>query len=267
MASAMIKCILSKGISKPEEIMGSGPRLKTIQELEKLFSVKITQKNSEATEFGEIIVLSIKPQVFNDVSKELVGKISKEKIVISIMAGIDIESIKNSLEHQKIVRAMPNTPAQIGYGMTVWTTNNSLSEDEIEKVQMIFRSMGKEFFVKEETYVDMATALSGTGPAYTFLFFESLINAGVHLGFSRKDAIELVYETVLGSVLFAMNSQKHTAELRDLVTSPGGTAADALYELEKGGFRTVIEKAVYSAYKKTIYLKELNKKKGGFNGN
>jgi len=117
-------------------------------------------------------------------------------------------------------------------------------------------------YVDDEVYVDMATAISGTGPAYVFLFLESLINAGVHLGFSRKDSTELVYKTTLGSVLFAIQSGKHTSELRDMVTSPGGTAADALYELEKGGFRTVLEKAVYAAYQRTNYLKDLNKKKG-----
>jgi pyrroline-5-carboxylate reductase len=158
---------------------------------------------------------------------------------------------------------MPNTPAQIRQGMTVWTTTKEVDESEKELVRQILRSMGSEMYVEDETYVDMATALSGTGPAYVFLFLESLVNAGVHLGFSRKDSMELVYKTTFGSVLFAMQSGKHTAELRDMVTSPGGTTAEALYELEKGGFRTVLEKAVYSAYKRTLYLKEINRKKGG----
>jgi len=146
--------------------------------------------------------------------------------------------------------------------MTVWTATKEVEENTKESVKQILSSLGDEMYVDDEVYVDMATAISGTGPAYVFLFLESLINAGVHLGFSRKDSTELVYKTTLGSVLFAIQSGKHTSELRDMVTSPGGTAADALYELEKGGFRTVLEKAVYAAYQRTNYLKDLNKKKG-----
>jgi len=262
MASAMIKCILEKNIALNSEITGSAPTEKRLLEIKQQFGINTSQSNIEAAKNGEIVVLSIKPQVFQKVTEEIKDYLNDSQVVFSIMAGIDIETLQKGLLHKKVVRAMPNTPAQIGQGMTVWTATNEVDENEKGQIKKILSSMGKEFFVEGEEYVDMATALSGTGPAYVFLFLESLITAGVHLGFSRRDATELVYQTTLGSVLFAMNSSKHTSELKDMVTSPGGTAADALYELEKGGFRTVLEKSVYSAFKRTLYLKEINKKKG-----
>ena len=265
MASSIIKCITEKGLYRKEEITGSGSRLKSLEEVKKRFGINITQKNTDAAKFGNIIILSIKPQVFQAIAKEIKDSINDNQMIVSIMAGVDIETLQRELLHKKIVRAMPNTPAQISEGMTVWTSTKEIKENEKDKVKKIFSSMGKELYFEEEQYVDMATALTGTGPAYVFLFLEAMIAAGVHLGFSRRDARELVYQTTLGSVLFAINSEKHTSELRDMVTSPGGTSADALYEMEKGSFRTIIEKAVYSAFKRTIYLKEIVKKKGGSN--
>ncbi|MGB9694576.1 MAG: pyrroline-5-carboxylate reductase [Caldisericaceae bacterium] len=262
MATAMIKCMLEKHIALKEEITGSAPTERGLQEIRNQFGINTTQSNVDATRNGEIVVLSIKPQMFQKVSEEIRDSLNDAQVVLSIMAGIDIDALQKGLLHKKIIRAMPNTPAQIGYGMTVWTATKEVSENERNQVKNILSSMGKEFFVDGDEYVDMATALSGTGPAYVFLFLESLIAAGVHLGFSRRDSTELVYQTTLGSVLFAMNSSKHTSELKDMVTSPGGTTADALYELEKGGFRTVLEKSVYSAYKRTLFLKEINKRKG-----
>jgi pyrroline-5-carboxylate reductase len=265
MASSIIKCITEKGLYRKEEITGSGPRLKSLEEVKKRFGINITQKNTDAAKFGDIIILSIKPQVFPAVAEEIKDSINDNQMIVSIMAGVDIETLQRELLHKKIVRAMPNTPAQISEGMTVWTSTKEIKENEKDEVKKIFSSMGKELYFEEEQYVDMATALTGTGPAYVFLFLEAMIASGVHLGFSRRDARELVYQTTLGSVLFAINSEKHTSELRDMVTSPGGTSADALYEMEKGSFRTIIEKAVYSAFKRTIYLKEIVKKKGGSN--
>ena len=265
MASSIMKCITEKGLYRKEEITGSGPRLKSLEEVKKRFGINITQKNTDAAKFGDIIILSIKPQVFPAIAKEIKDSINDNQMIVSIMAGVDIETLQRELLHKKIVRAMPNTPAQISEGMTVWTSTKEIKENEKDEVKKIFSSMGKELYFEEEQYVDMATALTGTGPAYVFLFLEAMIAAGVHLGFSRRDARELVYQTTLGSVLFAINSEKHTSELRDMVTSPGGTSADALYEMEKGSFRTIIEKAVYSAFKRTIYLKEIVKKKGGSN--
>jgi pyrroline-5-carboxylate reductase len=159
------------------------------------------------------------------------------------------------------VRVMPNTPAQLGQGMTVWTTTPAVTERQREQVRALLGALGKEMWFEEERFIDMATAVSASGPAYVFLVMEALIDAAVHLGFSRQDARELVTQTMLGSVLLVRDSPKHPAELRNMVTSPNGTTAEALYELEKGSLRTILSKAVYAAYQKTAVLSGMSNEK------
>jgi pyrroline-5-carboxylate reductase len=149
---------------------------------------------------------------------------------------------------------MPNTPANIGQGMTAWTPSPEVSPAQEEAARALFGALGREMRVENEHMIDMATALSATGPTYAFLLMEALVDAGVHLGFSRHVAQELVYQTLLGSVMFAMESQKHPAELRNMVTSPGGTSAEAIYQMEKGSLRTVMSKAVWAAYQRAVAL-------------
>jgi pyrroline-5-carboxylate reductase len=155
---------------------------------------------------------------------------------------------------------MPNTPAQIGEGITVWTASASVSEGQKETARAILSALGEEIFVEDENYLDMATALSGTGPAYVFLFMEALIDAGVHMGFPRRIAEQLVVQTLRGSVDYYQKAEHHPAGLRNQVTSPGGTSAEALYYLEKAGFRTAISRAVWAAYQRSL---ELGKEKPG----
>jgi pyrroline-5-carboxylate reductase len=149
---------------------------------------------------------------------------------------------------------MPNTPAQIGEGMTVWTGTPEVTQSQQAQIHAIFGALGREMHVEEERMIDMATALSATGPTYAFLVMEALIDAGVHMGFSRHVAEELVLQTMLGSLLFARESRKHPAELRNMVTSPGGTSAEAIYQMEKGGLRTVLSKAVWAAFQRATAL-------------
>jgi pyrroline-5-carboxylate reductase len=189
----------------------------------------------------------------------LVGHVWREALVLSIIAGARISSISRDLGgHLAIVRVMPNTPAQIGQGMSVWTATPDVGELQRNQTREVLRALGDELFVEHESYLDMATALSGTGPAYVFLFMEALIDAGVHMGFSRRVAEKLVLQTMQGSVAFARQSALHPAELRNMVTSPGGTSAEALYQLEKGGLRTVLSRAVWAAYQKSKYLGDLS---------
>jgi pyrroline-5-carboxylate reductase len=138
--------------------------------------------------------------------------------------------------------------------MTAWTCTNEVSEEQQKQVSAMLSALGKELYVENENMIDMATALSATGPTYVFLVMEAMTDAGVHLGFSRHVSQELVQQTILGSVLFAMESHKHPAELRNMVTSPGGTSAEAIYQMEKGGLRTVLSKAVYAAYQRAVAL-------------
>ncbi len=205
-------------------------------------------------------MLSVKPQILPRVLAELRGQVSCGASVLSIIAGTRIGVIARELGVGAVVRAMPNTPGQLGLGMTVWTATAEVSEKAHRQAQAILGALGKEIYVEEESYLDMATALSGTGPTYIYLFIEALIDAGVHLGFSRRVAQELVLQTMAGSVAMARETGLHPAELRNRVTSPGGTSAAALYELEKGGLRTVISKAVWAAYQKSRSLGELSEK-------
>jgi pyrroline-5-carboxylate reductase len=254
MAEAMIKAILSQELVAPQRIVASGPRAERGRELEERYGVRWTTSNVEAVDGANVIVLSVKPQVLPRVLAELHGKVSAEALVLSIIAGARIAAIATGLGHAAIIRAMPNTPAQVGAGMTVWTAAEQASTEQQAEARAILAAMGEELYVGDETYLDMATALSGTGPAYVFLFMEAMVDAGVHLGFSRRVAQKLVTQTVLGSALFAQQSHMHPAELRNMVTSPGGTSAEALYQLEKGGLRTVLSRAVWAAYQRSRIL-------------
>ncbi len=261
MAEALIAGLLKNRLVTPEQIVGSHPRQDRRDELESKYGIHVVEDNREAVDLvsGEIpkssiVVLTVKPQRLGVILNELKAKIATEQLVVSIIAGAQIETIANDLQHRVIVRSMPNTPAQIGEGMTVWTTTSEVSDAQRSQVKTIFGALGRELYVEEEKMVDMATALSATGPTYTFLVMEGLIDAGVHLGFSRHVSQELVLQTMLGSVLFARESGKHPAELRNMVTSPGGTSAEAIYQMEKGSLRTVLSKAVWAAYRRAAAL-------------
>lgn len=254
MAEAMIRGLLGQGIVKNEQIIAAGPRPERGEQLKEKHNVRVTTKNAVAAEEGQIVILSVKPQVLNTVLQEIRGHLRRNDLVLSILAGIPIEIISNGLAHASIVRAMPNTPAQISQGITVWTVTPEVDDGQKQQAQAILASLGQEVFVDDESYLDMATALSGTGPAYVFLLMEAMIDAGVHMGFSRRVASQLVVQTMRGSVEFADRSDKHVAELRNQVTSPGGTSAEALYHMEKGGLRTVISRGIWAAYQRSIAL-------------
>ncbi len=254
MAEAMIAGLLDRCLVIPQQIVASHPREDRRQRLIDRFGIVMVESNREAIAQAEIVVLTVKPQVLSTVMKQLHGRLEPRQIAISIVAGASIEKLSRGLGHDAIVRVMPNTPAQIGQGMMVWTATPDVNAEQRQKVRAILSALGEELWVEEEKYVDMATALSGTGPTYVFLMMEALIDAGVHLGFPRRIAEHIVLQTVAGSVAFARASGKHMAELRNMVTSPGGTSAEAIYQMEKGGLRTVYSRAVYAAYQRTQAL-------------
>jgi pyrroline-5-carboxylate reductase len=260
MAEAMVKGIMAHSLVDPSHITASGPRVERGQELHGRYGVRTTTDNAKAAAAAQILILSVKPQILPKVMAEINGRLAPETLVISIVAGISINIIRRDLGVQAIVRAMPNTPAQIGLGMTVWTATECVGEHARRQAQAILGALGKEIYVGDEGYLDMATALSGTGPAYVFLFMEALIDAGVHMGFSRRIAQELVVQTIEGAAAMARETGLHPTELRNRVTSPGGTSAAALYQLEKGGLRTVISKAVWAAYQRSKALGETEDK-------
>ncbi len=222
------------------------------------FGVRTTHCNREAARDADIVVLAVKPQVLPAVLSELQGRIREDALTLSIVAGATIASIASLLEHRAIVRTMPNTPAQVGEGMTVWTATPEVSREQRAQAVTIVGALGRQLFVDDERFLDIATAISGTGPAYVFLMMEALVDAAVHLGFSRKDARELVVQTIRGAAIYAQQQPVHPAELRNRVTSPGGTTAEALYQLEKGSFRTIMSKAVLAAFRRSVALGEMS---------
>jgi len=259
MAEAMIAGLLRKKLAKAENILASGPRAERGADLSKKYKIKASVDNASAASQADVVILSVKPQRLSEVMKGLY-KIRPDALVLSIVAGASIQKISRALKHQAVVRSMPNTPGQIGEGITVWTASARTSKEQHEMARQILGALGEEVFVEDESYLDMATALSGTGPAYIFLFTEALIDAGVHMGFPRRIAEQLVLQTIKGSVSYYHQAERHPATLRNQVTSPGGTSAEALYYLEKAGFRTAISRAVWAAYQRSL---ELGKEKPG----
>lgn len=256
MAEAMIAGLIRQNVAKPSHMIASGPRIERGKELRSKYEIETLTDNAEAAGKADVIVLSVKPQRLDVVLSGMRGAIKPKAFVLSIVAGAPIAKISGILEHEPVVRAMPNTPAQIGEGITVWTAAPAVSPEQVEIAQLILSAFGDEIFLEEEDYLNMATALSGTGPAYVFLFMEAMVDAGVHLGFPRRVAEQLVAQTVRGSVDFYARTTDpvHLARLRNQVTSPGGTSAAALYYLEKAGFRTAISRAVWAAYERSREL-------------
>ncbi len=262
MAEAIIAGLLRKKLVAPEQIAGSHPRQTRREEMHVKYGIEmfennrdaVTEVSPESPDHSSIIVIAVKPQRLHSVLQQLKGSLVKEQLVVSVVAGAKIETIAEELVHVSIVRTMPNTPAQIGEGVTAWTASAGVSEEQERQVCAMLEALGKAVRVENERQIDMATALSATGPTYVFLVMEALIDAGVHMGFSRHVAQELVHQMMLGSVLFARESHKHPAELRNMVTSPGGTSAEAIYQMEKGSLRTVLSKAVWSAFQKAEAL-------------
>jgi len=256
MAEAMIAGLIRQEVAKPEMLIAAGPRQNHLQLLKDRYGIAVEKDNAKAASGADVVVLSVKPQRLNSVLDGMRGIIQPDALVLSIVAGVPIAKIQAALLHPAVVRAMPNTPAQIGEGITIWTVAGSVTEDQRQMSRQILGALGKEIFLEEEQYLDMATALSGTGPAYVFLFMEAMVDAGVHLGFPRRVAEQLVAQTVRGSVDFYTKAMDdvHLAHLRNQVTSPGGTSAEALYYLEKAGFRTAISRAIWAAYERSQQL-------------
>ena len=254
MGEAMVKGLLREGLVDPRQIVASHPRAERCLELENRYGVRVTDENAEAVTDATFVVVAVKPQFLAEVVTDLKGALKKDATVVSIVAGATMASLGSDFGVSRVVRVMPNTPAQIGRGMSVWTSTNAVDEVGRKKVQVILSALGAEEYVIHEPELDMATALSGTGPAYVFMFMEALVDAGVHMGFSRRVAEKLVFETVLGAAEFAKGEPDHLAKLRNQVTSPGGTSAAAQYQLERGRLRTVLSDAVWAAYRRCQQL-------------
>jgi pyrroline-5-carboxylate reductase len=254
MSEAVVSAVLKNKLAGPQDVTVSDIDQNKRTNLEQKYKISTVSDNLKAIAGKEIILLAVKPQVLADVTPALKNQLKPEQLVISILAGKSIKTISESLGHNCIIRSMPNTPAQIGEGMTVWTATPQVSPAQKKLASSILGAMGKEIFVEDEKYLDMATAISGSGPAYVFLFTEAMVAAAVKLGWKPEEAQILVLQTLSGATGLLQKSGKTPQELRRMVTSPGGTTAEAIAAFEKGGFVPLVENAVNACYEKAKKL-------------
>lgn len=261
MASALIAPLVETSIQSAENISVYDVSVSAMDHIVKKYDgrMKTCVSIPDAVDGADLIVMAVKPQSVGIVYEELrkareLSLLRDDTTLLSVIAGKPIASFVEGTGIAKIARSMPNTPAQIGQGVTVWCCTPDIKSEEQKKIQKVLGSFGKSIYVEDESYIDMSTAISGSGPAYIFLLIEAMIDAGVDMGFSRETATTLVHQTILGSTMYAMETGEHPAVLRNQVTSPAGTTASALYELENGKFRTVIKDAVWACYRRSLEM-------------
>ena len=254
MAEAILKGVLTAKLAGSQDISVGEPVAERRDLLSQEFGVSTTDNNLEAIKGADLVILAIKPQDLPSLFDQLKGKLDSAQTALSIIAGAKISTLVQGLKHGAIIRVMPNTPAQIGEGMSVWTCAKEVGQQARDLAQAVLDTVGREIYVDDEKYLDMATAVSGSGPAYVFLIIEALIDAGVYVGLPREVARIAALQTVYGSTKLVMESGKHPAELKAMVVSPAGTTAEGLQTLERAGVPAAIVDAVNAAYLKSIKL-------------
>jgi pyrroline-5-carboxylate reductase len=254
MGEAIIAAVLDKELASAHDVTVAETVPERLDHLIENYKIKGFADIRSATSGADVIIIAVKPQSLNEVMADLKGNLEPDQIVLSIVAGVGMSRLQTGLNHDRLIRTMPNAPAQIGAGITVWTTTEAVTPEQKAKARSIISALGEEVFVEDEKYLDMATAVSGSGPAYVFLFIEALTDAAVHIGLPHQLAAQLALETVHGSSLFAKKSDKHPAELRSQVSSPGGTTVEGVLALEEGGLRASLTQAVIAAYQRSKEL-------------
>ncbi len=253
MAEAVIKRLVEGGVVSCEQVSVVDPSPARRELFRTQYEVAVYEDPSFCIGGADVVILAVKPQDLEAVATQI-GKLQDGQVLLSILAGVKLERLVERFSHRVVVRAMPNTPAQIGMGMTVWTGTSNLESVHLDWVRTILSALGEELYVPNEKYVDMATALSGSGPAYVFLFAEALVDGAVAIGMPRAMAERLAQHTLRGSAEYLSQSGSHPAELRNMVTSPGGTTAAALHVLEKGSLRALVADAIAAAYARSHKL-------------
>ena len=254
MGEAMLARALATGVMAPPDVCVAEPLDDRRAFLASTHHVAVTADAAEAASSAALIVLAVKPQHIAPVLEALAGTLNAQQTALSIVAGVPLATLTAGLKHDRVVRVMPNTPARIGAGMSVWTATPGVSAEGRAAAAALLGALGREWYVDDEAYLDMATAVSGSGPAYVFAFTEALVEAAVHLGMPRDMALTLATETVAGSGRLARETGEDPAALRVSVTSPGGTTAAALAELDRGGFSATIREAVVAAHRRAKEL-------------
>jgi len=254
MGEAIIASLLRRGLVDRDGLRVGEARPQRREQLQAAYGVAVLGDNGEAARGADMVLLAIKPQEFPALAGELKGHLEQQQTVLSIMAGVAIGDMVEGLGHRAIIRAMPNTPAQIGDGFAVWMATAEVAEPAKEQARQILAALGRETYVSDEKYMDMATAVSASGPAFVFLLIEAFIDGAVHIGVPRDMAVPMVLQTVLGSARLLEQTGKHPAEMKNLVTSPGGTTTEGLLAMERAGVRASLMEAIEAAYEKAQAL-------------
>lgn len=254
MAEALLARALERGALAADAVTVAEPVPERRAHLASTYGVRCTGSNTEAVDGASMVLLAVKPQVFSEVAQGLAGRLGDGQTVMSIMAGIPIARLCAELGLAAVIRVMPNTPAQVGQGASVWTATAAVGQGERETAAALLDAIGYQAYVEDEGLIDAATAISGSGPAYVFRFIEALTEAAIALGLPPETSAKLVEQTLYGSALLAKESTELPGRLRELVTSPGGTTAAGLKALANGGFEQAIADAANAAYQRAKEL-------------
>ena len=254
MAEAVLGGVLAADLAQPADVAIGEPVAHRRDYLAERYGVQTHSDNRQTAQGADLVVLAVKPQDLPTVFGQLGGRLDSGQAALSIVAGAKMSTLAQGLKHDAIIRVMPNTPAQIGCGMTLWTCSEPVGDGHREMARSMLGTVGQEIYVSDEKYLDMSTALSASGPAYVFMFVEALIDAGVYVGLPRDMARTLALQTVYGSVRLVMETGQHPGQLKDMVVSPGGTTAEGLQALERAGVPAAVVDAVNAAYLKSIRL-------------
>lgn len=253
MGEAFVSGVLGAGVVTAEDICVAEIQPHRREHLSLTYKVEVSETAGPAVDSADVIFFAVKPQEFQAAATDVVHSLNGQ-LVISCMAGVKIATLRDYLRVPRIVRVMPNTPAYVREAMSVWTCTDDVDERDRKTTETLLEALGQQIFVEDEKYIDMATALSASGPGFIYLLIEAFIDAGVHIGFRREVASRLALQTFIGSVHYAEATGLHPAELRNQVTSPGGTTAEGLLIMERAGVRAAIVEAVEAAWRKTLQL-------------
>jgi pyrroline-5-carboxylate reductase len=254
MGGAIASRVVQTGLLPPDRLVVSEPFEPVRSALAARLGVATTADNAAAVDGADAVVLAVLPQAMAGVLEGLRGALRPGQLVLSIAAGVTLETLQNGLHHPELIRVMPNTPAQVGQAVSAWMATPAVSAEQKGMARAVLRAIGTELEVDREGYLDMVTAVSGSGPAWVMLAAEAMIDAGVQIGLRPDWARELVYQTFSGSIALARETGKHPAELRNLVTSPGGTTAAGLAAMERAGLRAALAAGIVAAYERSLAL-------------
>lgn len=259
MGGALIHGLLHGHVCRPDQIICSDARPERLKVVRETFGVRGTLHNVEVVKQSDILILAVKPQIMKQVIQEIAKHLDLSKLIISIAAGVPLEAIEACAKKElKLIRVMSNICVSVREGVSAIAAGRHAQKEDLLMARAIFDSVGKSLFM-EESLLDAVTGMSGSGPAYIFLIIDALADAGVKVGLSRDDALVLASQTVLGAAKMLMETGEHPGKLKDMVTSPGGTAIAGLHTLEQGGVRTTLINAVEVATQRSKALGEMMK--------